>query len=116
MAQAAELTTSARPNLVRRGGRGRFGLPFLLTMPTLVVVFLVIGIPLVYSLVLSLFRINMLTKRWVFVGLRNYLDVLPHPDFIAAMARTAYFTGITVSGGLVLGIAMALVLNATFPG
>ena len=70
-----------------RGVAG-FGLPFLLTLPTLIVVFLVIGIPLVYSLVLSLYRINMLTKRWIFVGLRNYLDVLPHPDFIAAMGRT----------------------------
>ena len=77
--------------------------------------FLVIGIPLVYSLVLSLYRINMLTKRWIFVGLRNYLDVLPHPDFIAAMGRTAYFAAVTVSGGLVLGIGMALVLNAHLP-
>ncbi|MGE3739705.1 MAG: ABC transporter permease subunit [Geminicoccaceae bacterium] len=105
-----------RPSFVHRMRRSRLGLPFLLTAPTLIVVFLVIGIPLIYSLVLSLFRINMLTKRWIFVGLRNYLDVLPHPDFIAAMARTAYFTGLTVTCGLVLGIAMALVLNATFPG
>jgi multiple sugar transport system permease protein len=91
-------------------------LPFLLTLPTLIVVFLVIGIPLIYSLVLSLYRINMLTKRWIFVGLKNYTDVLPHPDFIAALGRTAYFAAITVSGGLVLGLAMALVLNAAFPG
>ena len=116
MAQAAELVPSARASVARRAGRSRLSLPFLLTLPTLIVVFLVIGVPLIYSLVLSLFRINMLTKRWVFVGLRNYLDVLPHPDFIAAMGRTAYFTGITVSAGLVLGIAMALVLNAAFPG
>lgn len=116
MAQAAELVPSARASVARRAGRSRLSLPFLLTLPTLIVVFLVIGVPLIYSLVLSLFRINMLTKRWVFVGLRNYLDVLPHPDFIAAMGRTAYFTGITVSAGLVLGIVMALVLNAAFPG
>ena len=102
--------------MTRRAERRWFGLPFFLTLPTLIVVFLVIGIPLVYSLILSLFRINMLTKRWIFVGLRNYLDVLPHPDFIAAMGRTLYFAAVTVSGGLVLGIAMALVLNATFPG
>jgi multiple sugar transport system permease protein len=116
MAQATELALSVRPSGASRAGRTRLGLPFLLTLPTLIVVFLVIGIPLAYSLVLSLYRINMLTKRWIFVGLRNYLDVLPHPDFIAAMGRTAYFAAITVSGGLVLGIAMALVLNATFPG
>ena len=32
------------------------------------------------------------------------------------MAGTAYFACITVSGGLVLGIAMALVRHATFSG
>lgn len=116
MAQATELALSVRRGHARRVGRSRLGLPFLLTLPTLIVVFLVIGVPLVYSLVLSLYRINMLTKRWIFVGLRNYLDVLPHPDFIAAMGRTVYFAAITVSGGLVLGIVMALVLNASFPG
>ena len=107
MAQASELALPGRAGIARRRERSRLGLPFALTLPTLIVVFLVIGVPLVYSLVLSLYRINMLTKRWVFVGLRNYLEVLPHPDFIAAMARTAYFAGITVSGGLILGIAMA---------
>jgi multiple sugar transport system permease protein len=91
-------------------------LPVLLTLPTLVVVFIVIGIPLVYSLALSLHRINMLTKRWVFVGLRNYIEVLPNPEFLAALGRTAYFASVTVLGGLVLGMAMALVLNMRFFG
>jgi multiple sugar transport system permease protein len=91
-------------------------LPVLLTLPTLVVVFIVFGIPLVYSLVLSLHRINMLTQQWIFVGLQNYLDILPNADFIAALGRTAYFAVVTVLGGLILGMAMALVLNEKFPG
>ncbi len=88
----------------------------LLVLPTLLVVFLVIGIPLIYSLALSLHRINPLTQRWIFVGLANYAKVLPDPDFIAAFGRTAYFAVITVFGGLVLGMAMALVLNMAFVG
>jgi multiple sugar transport system permease protein len=87
-----------------------------LTLPTLAVVFMVIGLPLVYSLVLSLHRINPLTQRWVFVGLRNYLMVLPDLDFLAAFGRTVYFAVITVAGGLALGMAMALALNGKFPG
>ena len=55
--------------------------PVLLVLPTLLVVFLVIGIPLIYSLALSLHRINPLTQRWIFVGLANYAKVLPDPDF-----------------------------------
>jgi ABC-type sugar transport system permease subunit len=87
-----------------------------LTLPTLVVVFMVIGLPLAYSLVLSLHRINPLTQRWVFVGLQNYLMVLPNADFLAAFGRTVYFAVITVLGGLALGMAMALALNGRFIG
>ena len=58
----------------------------------------------------------MLTQQWVFVGLQNYLDILPNPDFLAALGRTAYFALVTVIGGLILGFAMALVLNQDFPG
>ena len=91
-------------------------LPFLLSFPTLLVVFLVIGLPLIYSLALSLFRINMLTRRWIFVGLQNYTSIIPQADFIAAMGRTAAFAVMTVAGGLALGMAMALVLNMRFAG
>ena len=92
------------------------GLPALLAAPALLVVFLVIGIPLVYSLTLSLHRINPLTQRWIFVGFGNYAQILPDPDFLAAFGRTAYFAVVTVLGGLALGMAMALVLNMSFVG
>jgi ABC-type glycerol-3-phosphate transport system permease component len=91
-------------------------LPFLLSFPTLLVVFLVIGLPLIYSLALSLHRINMLTRKWIFVGLGNYTSIVPQPDFLWAMARTAIFAGTTVAAGLALGMGMALVLNMRFPG
>ncbi|NJO37658.1 MAG: ABC transporter permease subunit [Rhizobiales bacterium] len=105
-----------RPSPKARGAVSPLRLPFLLTLPTLLVVFVVFGIPLVYALALSLHRINMLTQQWIFVGLANYLDILPNPEFLAAFARTAYFSVVTVLGGLVLGMAMALVLNLDFPG
>ncbi|MCB2053369.1 MAG: ABC transporter permease subunit [Geminicoccaceae bacterium] len=98
-----------------RSDRPSLKLPFMLTLPTLMVVFVVFGIPLVYAFALSLHRINMLTQQWVFVGLQNYLDILPDPEFLAAFGRTAYFAIVTVVGGLVLGMAMALVLDKAFP-
>jgi multiple sugar transport system permease protein len=105
---------SARP--ARRSSVESLRLPIFLTLPTLIIVFVVIGIPLVYSLALSLHRINMLTQQWVFVGLQNYLEILPNPDFLEAMGRTLYFAVVTVGGGLALGMAMALVLNRRFWG
>src|SRR5690349_17627400 len=89
---------------------------FLLTLPTLLVVYVGFGIPLAYSLNLSLHRVNMLTKQLVWVGFQNYAEILPNPDFLWALGRTAYFTVVAVLGGLALGMAMALVLNARFPG
>ncbi len=107
---------AVRPRPGRRSSVESLRLPVLMTLPTLVIVFVVIGIPLVYSLALSLHRINMLTQQWIFVGLKNYLEILPEPDFLFAMARTLYFAVITVAGGLALGMAMALVLNHRFWG
>ena len=65
------------------------------------------------TLALSLHRINMLTQQWMFVGLQNYTDILPHPDFIDALGRTAYFAVITVVGGLILGMAIGAALGIT---
>ena len=90
--------------------------PMLLTAPTLLAVFLVIGVPLIYSLLLSFHEINVLTHRWVFVGLRNYATAFSDPAFLAAFARTTVFTVATVLTGLALGLGMALVLNARFAG
>jgi ABC-type sugar transport system permease subunit len=90
--------------------------PALLAMPTLLAVFLVIGVPLIYSLLLSLNEINVLTHRWMFVGLANYTQAFGDPAFLAAFGRTALFATGTVFAGLVIGMGMALVLNARFLG
>ena len=116
MSEALSLEAGGTRKGARAAAGGTSWLPILLTLPTLLMVFLVIGMPLIYSLALSFHRINMLTKRWVFVGLQNYTEILPNPEFIAAFQRTAYFAVLTVLGGLVLGMGMALVLNMRFPG
>lgn len=92
------------------------GFPFLLTLPTLIAVLAVTFIPFFYSLAMSMHHIDMLTKRWIFVGLNNYLQILPDPEFLGALGRTTYFALITVTGGTVLGLVMALILNTTFRG
>ena len=68
MAKSVSLPLPGRHRAARRRDAPSLRLPFLLTLPTLLVVFVIFGIPLVYSLALSLHRINMLTQQWVFVG------------------------------------------------
>ena len=89
MAKSVLLPLPGRLRAAKRRDAPSLRLPILLTLPTLIVVFVVFGIPLIYSLALSLHRINMLTQQWIFVGLQNYLDILPNPDFLAALGHPA---------------------------
>ncbi len=107
----------ARPALrVQRWHVPAERVPVLLATPALLAVFLVIGVPLGYSLMLSLNETNILTHRLVFVGLSNYAQAFNDPAFLAAFGRTAIFAAATVLAGLVVGMGMALVLNAKFRG
>jgi ABC-type sugar transport system permease subunit len=92
------------------------GFAYLTVAPTLLVVAIVVGGPLVYSFYLSLHRTNPITKKWLFVGFDNYAAAIGNADFWAAIGRTVYFAGFTLVGSTLLGLAMALVLNQRFVG
>ena len=92
------------------------GFAYLAVAPTLLVVAIVVGGPLVYSFYLSLHRTNPITKKWLFVGFDNYAAAVGNADFWAAIGRTVYFAGFTLVGSTVLGMTMALVLNQRFVG
>lgn len=51
-----------------------------------------------------------------FVGLANYREVLTDADFLAAVPRTAIFVVVTVALQLVLGLALAVLLNSRVRG
>ncbi len=89
---------------------------YLAVAPTLLVVLVVVGLPLVYSFYLSLNRTNPITKKWIFVGFDNYAGTLGNAEFWGAFGRTAYFAGFSLVGTTVLGMVMALLLNQRFPG
>src|ERR1700761_2971373 len=92
------------------------GFAYLTVAPTLLVVAIVVGAPLVYSFYLSLHRTNPITKKWLFVGFDNYAAAIGNADFWAAIGRTVYFAGFTLVGSTLFGLAMALVLNQRFVG
>ncbi|SNB77678.1 multiple sugar transport system permease protein [Arboricoccus pini] len=106
---------TAKPGRRRRIGRTP-AFAYAAVAPTLLIVCAVVGIPLAYSVYLSLNSTNPITKKWIFVGLNNYVTVLTSPDLWWAIARTAYFAGFAVVGTTILGTILALVLNQRFPG
>ncbi len=90
-----------------------------LLSPSLCIILLVVVFPLLFAFFLSFQqaepRAGGIDMR--FVGLDNYIYFLKSSDLFWPSVRvTIYFTIVSLAIELVLGIAMALVLNNEFPG
>ncbi|MBS7650010.1 MAG: sugar ABC transporter permease [Candidatus Bathyarchaeia archaeon] len=73
--------------------------------------------PILYSFWLSLLD-YVLTKPgpYEFVGIKNYIDVLGSDYFLRSFGITMKFALETVSMELLIGLALALILNESFKG
>jgi ABC-type sugar transport system permease subunit len=99
-----------------RGGEGRLALGLLL--PALATIALVAVAPLLITAWESL-HLHDLRMPWrgrPFVGLANYMEAVQDTRFLASVAHTAFFTVVTVTIELVLGLVFALALDRTFRG
>jgi trehalose/maltose transport system permease protein len=92
-------------------------LAWYLIVPAVLVVFLVIGYPLIQVLVYSVlkYKLDGVTPA-SFVGFGNYLFILTDPDFWLAVQNTLIFSVCSVTLECVLGLAVALVANSKFKG
>jgi ABC-type sugar transport system permease subunit len=108
----------------RRSGlqeRVKFGsqrwLGLALTIPTLVAIFGTVLVPFVNSLWLSLHRRDIGRPHLDgFIGLGNYLKLLQDDRFLNSLEATVVFSVTSVILELILGVAIALVLNEKFKG
>ncbi|EPJ55393.1 MAG: putative sugar ABC transporter, permease protein [Osedax symbiont Rs2] len=91
---------------------------WLLLAPALTVLALISFVPFVKTLWLSFSdsEISALPTVVSFIGLENYIYALTDPDFISSLGRTLYFTFISVGAEVILGVAVALLLNQQFKG
>ena len=71
--------------------------------------------PLAYSLGLSFYNYYLPVPHTTFVGLDNFRYILGDDAFWDALGVTARFTGAAVAIEVVLGIAVALLLDARIP-
>ncbi|KAA8996148.1 sugar ABC transporter permease [Affinibrenneria salicis] len=89
-----------------------------LLAPMLIVMFLLTAWPLARTIWLSFTDAALIgsgeTPAWI--GLENYLFALTDADFLAAIARTLYFTVVSVALEGVIGVLVALLLNQRFHG
>ncbi len=92
-------------------------LRILFPLPAVVFIGLLMVFPILYTLYLSFTNWNLTSGMEAsFVGLNSYLRVFFEPRFLRAVGRTFSFTVSAVAIEVVLGVAIALILNRAFVG
>ncbi|GAA2752433.1 carbohydrate ABC transporter permease [Amnibacterium kyonggiense] len=68
-------------------------------------------LPIAWSAVLSLFDAQATVYPTIFVGLRNYIDIVTDPDFLNSIGTFLVFTVFIVPVTLVCSLGLALLVN-----
>ena len=100
-----------RRALINRRRLRNLGIFALLAGPNVLLLLVFVYRPLLLSFYYSLLQWNMGSSVARFVGLQNYIRWFTDPDTPQIMGTTLIFAIATVGGALVIGLAMALLLN-----
>ncbi|MBW4022602.1 MAG: sugar ABC transporter permease [Proteobacteria bacterium] len=106
---------------MRGFGAFRDGRGFDITLVTLALAYLFVfaALPMLYTVVMSLQKIDMFTLGTLnrpFVGLRNYERVLHMPQAWRIARNTGIFVALSVLFQLLIGLALAMFFQQEFPG
>ena len=85
---------------------------YLFATPLLVVLAAVVILPAVYNAVLAFFKYDAASNAWRFVGMLNFSQLFAQDEFWNAASVTLLWVVGNVSLQLVIGMAVALALNA----
>jgi sorbitol/mannitol transport system permease protein len=92
-------------------------LPRLMLAPAVVTLFLWMIVPLLMTLYFSVVRYNLMQPGDKdFIGLSNFEFFITDPDFSASVVNTLVLLSSVIVITVVLGIALALLVNQAFPG
>jgi multiple sugar transport system permease protein len=91
--------------------------PRLAVLPTVLVMLLVFGIPLLFSAWLSMeaWSPDQTLFGGKFAGTANYEDLLTDPEFTGSLTLTLAYTAAVVATELAAGLGIALLLNIDLP-
>ena len=99
----------------RRKGDASFA--YALLSPSLLLMTLLIGYPMIYNIVISFQKVPLNPRLGSeFIGLKNYLSVFRDPTFYHSVLVTLLFTMTVTILSTVLGLAVAVFLNREFVG
>ena len=114
--RAAEATP---PAVVRRiKGLSDRAIAWIFVSPTIVILLAINIFPLIWTIWLSFtnYRVNRPNNDVEFIGLRNYERILTDPDTWMTMQATAHFLFWTIFFQVLIGFALAYLINKKFKG
>jgi sorbitol/mannitol transport system permease protein len=92
-------------------------LPRALMAPAVVTLFLWMIVPLAMTIYFSLVRYNLMQPgEKTFLGLANFEYFVTDPDFGPSVLNTLSLLGSVIAITVILGVALALLVNEPFPG
>jgi multiple sugar transport system permease protein len=84
---------------------------YLFVSPWLLGFLLLTLIPLLYALGLSFTDWDGLSPHWHIVGLANYINIFQDSEALGSLARTLFYTALTVPLSIAGGLGLAVMLN-----
>lgn len=109
--RAGRPRTGRRPAARRPAARSENAAGWAFVTPAAVIIGLFGAVPIVWSLVMSFQRNNLLSARTPFIGLRNYQQVIGDPAVLAAAGHTLLYTALFVPGTMAVGLFLAVAMN-----
>ena len=91
-------------------------LPYILLMPSAVIVFVFFVIPSAQSLYLSFYRVSFTGERRLFVGFRNFSQLLQSAEYGNSIWVSVVFSAAVVLVGLGLSLGVAVLANQRWAG
>ncbi len=91
-------------------------IPYILLIPTFLIVILFIYYPAVMTFKSSAYRVAPFGNRQIFVGFNNFQTLLTSGEYSQVVYTTAIFVTVTVVVGLIISLLIALLLNEKVPG
>lgn len=94
----------------------KFVTPYLYLLPTIVLMFILLIIPIVMVIGYSFYDNVIINNNPTFVGLENYTKVLSDPTFTVAIRNTLLFVIVSIIAHFIIGMTFAMLLNTRYLG
>lgn len=111
-----ETQTTRPPTLLERIRTESGFLPYMLVLPTILLILIVAVYPIINSVYLSFIADPLSPSGGTFAGLQNYIDAWNDTAFRTSFLTTIVFGVVSVAFETFFGMLIALLINQTFPG